>query len=116
MSKCCEDYHAGMLDEPVTFERPDNSDDGGGGYTQVWGAIAGASNRAYVKALRGQERYASDRVEASARYRVVVRYFAGLLESDAITIRTRRHNIRFINNVELRDRWYEIDVDQGVAV
>jgi hypothetical protein len=40
---------------------------------------------------------------------------AGLLESDRVVIRTKAHNIRFINNVEFADRWLEIMVDGGVA-
>jgi len=45
----------------------------------------------------------------------VTRYFAGLVESDRVVIAGRRYNIVFINNVELRNRWVEIDLDGGVA-
>jgi hypothetical protein len=44
-----------------------------------------------------------------------VRYFAGLRESDAVTINGARHNIRFINNVEQSNRWLVLDVDGGVV-
>jgi len=32
-----------------------------------------------------------------------------------VLIRSKAHNIRFINNVEFRNQWLEILVDGGVA-
>jgi SPP1 family predicted phage head-tail adaptor len=104
-----------MLKEPVEFQRATKVSDGSGGYTETWAAISGAPTRAIVKAVSGSERFASDRIEATTRYRIVVRYFDGLLESDRVEIRSRVYNIRFINNVEFADRWLEIDLDGGVA-
>ena len=115
MVKCCK-LSAGRMKEPVTFERAVKTPSGAGGYTEAWGTLAGAADRAKVKALSGSERFASDRIEATTRWRITVRYFAGLLESDRVIIRSRAHNIRFVNNVELADRWLEIDLDGGVAV
>lgn len=116
MKKCCDDYNAGMLNEPVSIERAAKVSDGAGGYTETWAVISGAPTRAHAKYLSGSERWASQRVEATAKLRIAVRYFDGLLESDSVVIRSRRCNIRFINNVEFRDRWLEIDLDEGVAV
>jgi SPP1 family predicted phage head-tail adaptor len=114
MSLCC-DYNAGMLKEPVTFQRMTRTSDGAGGQSQTWATIATAPTRAAVMPLSGSERYQFDRVEANVRLKVTVRYVAGLLESDRVLIRTKAHNIRFINNVEFADRWLEIMVDGGVA-
>ena len=114
--KCC-DITSGMLKEPVTFQREDRTSDGVGGYTNNgWVAIASTPTRAFVRAVSGHERYSSQRVEAMVSLKVTVRYFSGLLESDAILIRGKRHNIRFINNIEFADKWLEISVDGGVAV
>ena len=115
MAKCCN-MNAGMLKEPVTFQRAAKVSDGAGGYTETWAAISGAADRAKAKAVSGRERFASDRIEATTKWRITVRYFAGLLESDRVIIRTRAYNIRFINDMELEDRWLEIDLDGGVAV
>lgn len=113
--KCC-DIHAGMLREPVEFQRAAKVSDGAGGYTKTWAAISGAPTKAMVKAISGSERFASDRVEATTRWRATVRYWDGLKESDKVVIRSRSYNIRFINNVELADKWLTIDLDGGVAV
>lgn len=112
--RCC-DYTAGMLKEPVEFQRKTNTTDGAGGFTAAWGAISGAPTRASVKALSGMERWASDRTEATSRWRVAVRFWDGLLESDRVVIRGKAYNIRFINNVELADKWLVIDLSGGVA-
>ena len=111
----CDKYTAGMLKEAVVFQRAAKVSDGAGGFTETWGAIAAAPTRASVKALSGGERYASERIEATSKWRIVVRYFPGILESDRVQIRDRAYNIRFINNVDLADRWLEIDLDGGVA-
>ncbi len=112
--KCCN-MNAGMLREPVTFQRKSRARTASGGFDETWATLSGAANRAYVKALSGTERFASDRVEASTRWRIVVRYFSDLTEEDRVVIRGRNHNIRFINNLELKDRWLQIDLDGGSA-
>lgn len=112
--KCC-DMNAGKLKEPVTFQRKTLTSDGAGGQTQSWATISGAPSRAFVMPSSGSERYASDRVEATVRLRLVVRYTTALRESDRVQIRGRVHNIRFIDNIEFANKWLQIDVDGGVA-
>lgn len=108
--------NSGKLKEPVTFQRKTLTSDGAGGMTQSWATVSGAPTRAHVMPVSGSERYASDRVEATVRLRLVVRYTSALRESDRVQIRNRLHNIRFIDNVEFANKWLQIDVDGGVAV
>lgn len=112
--RCC-DMNAGKLREPVTFERRSLTADGAGGQTETWASVSGAPSRAFVTNVGGAERYASDRVEATVRVRLVTRYTSILRESDRVKIRDRVHNIRFIDNIEFADKWLQIDVDGGVA-
>ena len=112
--KCC-DLNSGKLKEPVAFQRKTLTSDGAGGMTQTWATVSGAPTRAYVLPISGSERYTSDRVEATVRLRLVVRYTSGILESDRVQIRNRVHNIRFIDNIEFANKWLQIDVDGGVA-
>lgn len=112
--RCC-DINAGMLRTIVQFQRVQRVSDGAGGAGETWGNLAGAPTRAHVKSLSGGERFASARVEAQATHRVTVRYFEGLRESDRIVFAGRPANIRFIDNVEQRDRWLVITVETGVA-
>jgi len=112
--RCC-DMHAGVLKEPVTFQRRTLASDGAGGQTESWDAITDAPTRAHVMPVGGSERYASDRTEAIVRLRLVTRYSTRLREGDRVKIRDRVHNIRFLDNVEFKDKWLQIDVDGGVA-
>ncbi len=115
MATCCDDYHAGMLREPVTIERAARVGDIYGGITETWSAVSGAPDRAYIKPLSGREVYQFDRVEAHASVMMVIRYFADIQERDRVTIRSREYNIRHIRNVEMRDRWLEITLAEGEA-
>jgi len=118
MTKCCgssNKYNAGMLREPVTFERVTNTTDDYGARVQAWATIADAPTRAMVKPMSGRERWASERTEATANYRIVTRYNSDLTEKDRVLIRGRPCNIRFIANVDMDDRWLEIDVNMGDA-
>jgi len=115
MSKCCPKYSARDLRETVTFERVSNATDDYGARVQTWAAIAGAPTRAMVRPMSGRERWASERTEATANYRVVTRYNADLTEADRVLVRGRPCNIRFIANVDMDDRWLEIDVNMGDA-
>ena len=114
MVACC-DMNAGKLREPVTFQRQTLTSDGAGGQSQSWATVSGSPTRAYVAPSSGSERYASDRTEATIRLRLVVRYTASLKEGDRVLIRSKAHNIRFIDNLEFADKWLQIDVDGGVA-
>lgn len=111
----CADYNAGKLKEPVSFTRRTLTSDGAGGQTETWAAVSGAPTFAAVTPVSGAERYASDRVEAIVRLRLVTRYTTTLREGDRVTIRDRVHNIRFLDNIEFANKWLQIDVDGGVA-
>jgi SPP1 family predicted phage head-tail adaptor len=69
-----------------------------------------------VKALSGSERWASQRVEATASHKIVIRYFADLSAADRAVIRGREYQIRWINNLDFADEWLEISAQVGVAV
>jgi SPP1 family predicted phage head-tail adaptor len=112
--KCC-DMNAGKLREPVTFQRRTLTSDGAGGQTESWAALSGVPTRAHVRPVGGSERYTSDRTEAIVRLRLVTRYTNLLREGDRVTIRDKVHNIRFLDNIEFKDKWLQIDVDGGVA-
>jgi SPP1 family predicted phage head-tail adaptor len=111
--KCCE-MTAGMLNTPVTFQRKTRVANGSGGFTDTWATLR--STRAHVKGLSGFERLQADRVNAETKERLVCRYFADLRPDDRVLIEGRAHNITYINDVERRKKWLEIDASGGVAV
>jgi SPP1 family predicted phage head-tail adaptor len=104
-----------MLRTPVTFQRKTRTPNGSGGFVDAWATLANSATRAHVKALSGFERLQQDRVNAETKLRLVCRYFAGLRPDDRVILEGRAHNIRFVNDVEFRKRWFELDLDGGVA-
>lgn len=111
---CCDGPSAGELNKSVTFQRRTRTPDGAGGFSTAWGTLK--ATYAKIETLSGSERYASDRVEATSRFRLTVRHFADLTEDDVVVFKSRQHNICSIRNVDLADRWLIIEVDGGVAV
>lgn len=110
--QCC-DITPGMLRHTVTVQRATLSVNGSGGRSKTWATIhtirAGAVNKG------GLERVTADRVDASRRVEFTCRYSANIQEGDRIVFNGLAHNIRYIDNVEYRNRWLIINCDQGVA-
>ena len=110
--KCC-DMTAGKLKTPISFQRATKASDGSGGQTVQWDTFA--STRCYFRSVSGMERVHSERLEATTRNRAVIRYRSDLSEGDRAIVRDRAYQIRFIDNIEMRDKWLQIDLDGGVA-
>jgi SPP1 family predicted phage head-tail adaptor len=110
--KCCA-YTAGQLRTPVTFQRKLRIADGAGGFNETWETYA--TTKAHVRNLSGSERLAAGKVASETKVRVVCRYFSNIDTDDRVILAGRVHNITFINNVEFRNRWLEIDLNGGVA-
>jgi head-tail adaptor len=113
--KCC-DITAGMLTTAVAFQRQGAATNVSGDILPgAWAAITGSPTRARVKAASGMERGQVQRTDAVVVLKVTVRYVDGLRDSDSVLIRGKRHNIRFIDNVEFADKFMILSVDGGVA-
>ena len=113
--KCC-DITAGMLTTAVAFQRQGAATNVAGDILPgAWETITGAPVRARVTAASGFERAQVNRTDAQLVLKVTARWFSGLRDSDSVVIRGKRHNIRFIDNVEFADKFMVISVDGGVA-
>ena len=113
---CCK-YTAGMLREPLTFQRHAAGTNVNGNVVPAgWATITAAPTRGMVRPLSGYEASQAQRLNAEVKLLVVTRFSSALLESDSVLIRGKRHNIRYIKNVDFADKWLEIDVQGGVAV
>lgn len=110
--KCC-DITAGMLRHSISVQRKVRTPDGIGGDTIVWDEIK--ATRAFIKPLSGNESVQAMRIESKTTHRIYTRYFADLIQADKIVYDGRDFNIRAIINVEERNRWYELQCEEGVA-
>lgn len=111
--KCCN-VKAGMLREPVEFQRQVKTDIGGGATTITY--VKRVDLRGHFKPMSGSERMYVERIDATTRNRLIIRHRTDLLESDRVIVRGRAYQIRFINNMEFRNKFLEIDLDGGVAM
>jgi len=110
--RCC-DMSAAMLREPVEFQRQVHVPIGGGAKKVEWQPLS--QTKGFMRPVSGGERLYAERLDAETRNRLTIRYRADLVESDRAIIRGRAYQIRFINNLEFRNRWLELDLDGGVA-
>lgn len=112
----CKDLNAGKLRTAVTFERATRTSDGAGGYTEAWATITGAPTRAAVKHFTGRETMDADRIEFVSRTRLFTRYNSGLKQGDRVTMGSKVYNIQSVIDIEMRGKYLQIDLKQGVAV
>ena len=71
--KCC-DYNAGMMREPVVFQRRTRTADGAGSWSETWATISGTPSRGHVTQTSGREAVLHGRKEAHAAVKIVTRY------------------------------------------
>jgi len=105
-------YSAGELDQRVSFLRETKVDDGMGGSTVTWPAIA--TVWAKVRPMSGTEREHSDRLNAQANYLIVIRYRSDITEQDVAEWNGTRFNIRFAKD-EPRSTFLSFEAEKGVA-
>ena len=110
--KCC-DLSAGGLREPLVFQRRQTQSDGMGGQDLDWVDLF--STKGDVRPLSGREALTGMQREASVSHRIFIRYRDGLLPSDRIVMRGNPMQIIAIINVEMRNRWLELQCLDGVA-
>jgi len=104
---------ANLLWKTVVIERPAQVSDGAGGYTETWSTLATVDGG--IVAMSGMERMASDRIEATSKWRLLIPYQAGLLESDRVVIDGRNYNVSFVNDVQKKGTWHMLDLGEGFA-
>lgn len=106
-------YRVGELDQRVTFQREVRTDDDMGGYSVEWKDAF--TTWAHAHPMSGREREFSDRLNAEASYRFVVRYRTDFDERDRIMWDGVPYNIRVIATRGRREPFIEIEAERGVA-
>lgn len=106
---------ADMLWQSVTFQNPAGGRDSTGGILRSWSAVANGTVTAGLVAMSGAERWASDRVEATSKWRLVCKPVVGVTEASRVVIDSIAYNINFVNDVEQRGVWHVMDLSGGVA-
>jgi len=110
--KCC-DIMPGMLRHSVQLQALTNTPDGAGGFTTTWTTYA--TVRASLENISGTERIFNDRLNAETTVKATIRYNSEVKESDRLVFDGREYQIRYIDNIEFRNRWLKLTLEGGVA-
>jgi len=86
---------------------------GFGGFDETWSDKF--SGHCLFTAITGWERLQSTRLEAQARWKIQMRYVPGLVEKHRISANDRFYDIVFVENIEYRNRFYNVYVTAGAA-
>lgn len=69
-----------------------------------------------MRVTGGTEQYSQDRLNAVQRQRAYIRYNANVKAKDCLFFNGQQFQIRNVNNLEFRNKWLELDLENGVAV
>ena len=105
--------HSGLLMEPVTVQDPTNTRTALGGFTVSWATFI--ATKAHVRSLNGSEQFFAQRIQANVSVRVTIRYREGITEDMRIIIRDVPYQIRYVDNLEFRNRWLSMLCERGGA-
>jgi SPP1 family predicted phage head-tail adaptor len=111
--KCCDILPANLKDSFEIWARTSTAI-GGGAVEKGWAFVA--RGQGDFKPLSGAEAFYAMRTDATTKNKIVMRYRTDLKESQKLKINGRFFNIRFIKNIENKNRFLEIDLDGGGAL
>jgi SPP1 family predicted phage head-tail adaptor len=110
--KCC-DLTAGKMRHTVDLQHEIKTDDGGGGVGLAWTRYATVVG--FLKPLAGNEALNAARIESKVSHRFWTRYRPGILTKHRLVYNGRPMQIRAVINLEERNKWLELDLEEGVV-
>lgn len=113
--KCCE-LTAASLIHVADIQNATKVPDGQGGSENTWATVVPAV-RCKVSPISSREQVHLDRLESTLASRMVMRYRSDVTAGMVVLFKGFRHNIRGVpRNIENRNRWLELDLEEGVAI
>ena len=109
---------AGQLRKPLTVERLSSVADGVGGFRGVWEPLI-AKVYARVVEERGGEDVRASRLSGISRFDIAIRYSptaAAITTADRLTDGTRVYAIKWIGDIEGRNRFLHLYCESGGLV
>jgi SPP1 family predicted phage head-tail adaptor len=110
--KCC-DITPAKLSNKVLLQKLVLTDDGAGGQSRTWQDVH--SVWAYIVQTSGSERFESDRLVAIANFRATIRFRNDITEINRIVFKDKAYQIRNVNNIEYKNKYLELILENGVA-
>ena len=104
----------GKMRYEVQLQKPTNTIDTGGGLTEAWSTLANLW--ADIKPLRGAETYRQGQVQEKTTHLITIRYRRDIGTNYRILYDSDNYNIKYIKNLDNRDRFLELECELGVAI
>ena len=109
--KCCE-LTAGKLRTPIVIQEYTEAPDGMGGVTKQWTDVL--TVRSVWKHASMYERLQAMKLNAGVMHRVYIRYSSVPTAKHRIFYKGKPYQIRGVVDIEERERWLELAVEEGV--
>jgi SPP1 family predicted phage head-tail adaptor len=106
--------HSGELRKRATLQTETQTPDGAGGYALAWADVA--TVWVEIQPLSGSEVLAAGHLEGHVTHKVTLRYISGMTTDMRLLYGGRVFNVRSVMNVDERNRWTELLVEEGAAV
>lgn len=117
MVKCASKYNARQLSARITIQSKTQVSDGMGGWTETWSA--GDDLWAVWKPMSGGERVQAMRVSPNLAVKAVIRFRGNsdgapfYSAEDRLQYRGRTYNIKTVFDVDGRQDWLEMMLEEG---
>ena len=104
---------AGELRHTIVIQQEARTPDGQGGFTIVWNTFATVYGG--FEPLSGVESVVARQLQDATTHRLTIRYLSGVKAGMRVLYNSRLFNIRDVLNLDERNRWMELRVEEGVA-
>lgn len=104
--------NAGRLRHLLTIERPVNVVDSYGDAITGWEKFV--EIRGSLSPISGRELFLASQYETEIKAKAAIRYYPGITPDMRLKHAGLSYNIVFIQNVDMRNRWINIFLSQGL--
>ncbi len=104
----------GELRKQIIIQSENPTTDSAGGYVLAWTDVA--TVWAEIKPLSGNEVFTAQHLEGHITHHVLMRYRSDVTTDMRLSYNGRLFNIRAVLNMEERNQWTELLVEEGAAV
>lgn len=102
----CSDFKPGKMKQRVSIQSITQASDGQGGFTESW--ATDATVWAYVRPVKGYEKYQAQQVQTPVTHKITIRYRTGVTTKQRILFGSRVFNIKEVLNPDEANHFLEI--------
>ena len=104
----------GKMRFEVELQKPTNTRDAGGGLTESYTTLSNLY--ANIEPVRGNETLKQGQVKEQTTHLITIRYRRDIGTNFRIRYDSDNYNIKYIKNIDNRNRYLELECELGVAL